>query len=266
MSKKFFAIVQARMGSTRLPGKVLLPIDDQSMLYHVVRQIKYSKFIKDVIIVTTNSVEDDLIIDFCKKYNVKFFRGSSDDVLDRYYQCAKKFQADPVLRISSDCPLIDPEIIDKVIIKFSKNTYDYVGSNVMKILSKWENSTCNFPQGMAIEISTFKALEKAWKESKKPSEREHVFPYIQSNPQLFRISNVVNRSNLSYIRCTVDREEDLRFVREIYKRVNKKMAIHVRDIVKIVKKEPALLEINNNILFDEGYRKSLAEDAKKGFK
>ena len=93
-----------------------------------------------------------------------------------------------------------------------------------------------------------------------------MFPYIQSNPQLFRISNVANRSNLSYIRCTVDREEDLRFVKEIYKRVNKKMAVHVRDIVKIVKKEPALLEINNNVLFDEGYRKSLAEDAKKGFK
>lgn len=253
------------MSSSRLPKKVLKKILGKPMLFYVVKQVLNSKLIDQVIIATTNEEKDNPIIDFCKKYNLIYFRGSKLDLLDRYYQCAKKFHCDPVVRITSDCPLIDPIVIDKVVTKFLKNSYDYVSNNLDKINGKWDNSTCNFPQGMTVEISNFKTLKKAWKKAKKPSEREHVFPYVQFNPKLFRISNVKKRKDVSYIRCTVDRLEDLRFVRELYDRLPKKEFIMIEDILKIVKKEPSLVKINNKISFDEGYKKSLLVDKKQDF-
>jgi len=260
-SKKMIAIIQARLGSKRLPSKVLLKIENAPMLYYVVRQVKASELIDDVIIATTNLPEDDKIIRFCSKLGLQYFRGSSEDVLDRYYKCAKKFKCDPVIRISADCPLIDPKVIDKTIKKFLKNLYDYVGTNLEKKNGKWINSTCNFPQGMAVEVASFKTLEKAWKKAKKPSEREHVFPYVQFNPHLFKVSNIKNGRDLSFVRCTVDRPEDLEFVRELYKRISKrKKIVCISDILKIVKNEPRLLKINNKIPFDEGYKKSLKND------
>lgn len=251
------------MNSTRLANKALLKIGDFPMLYHVVKQTKSSKFVKDVIIATTTSKKDKKIINFCNKYNLKYFCGSNNDVLDRYFKCAKDNCCNPVIRISSDCPFIDPVVIDKVISKFFKNSLDYVGNNFEKIHNKWENSTCNFPQGMVVEICKFKTLEKAWKYSKKPSEREHVFPYVQFNPKSFRVSNIINKQDLSLIRCTVDHKEDLKFVRELWKRIPKsKKIIHITDIVKIIKKQPNLLKINSKIDFDEGYKKSLRKDTK----
>ncbi len=249
------------MNSTRLPNKVLLKIGDKSMLHLVVNQTRNSKLIDEIIIATTTSTKDKAIVNFCTKNGLYYFRGSSNDVLDRYYKCAKKFSCDYIVRISSDCPFIDSIVIDKVISKFLKNSYDYIGTNLDKVGSKWENATCNFPQGMAVEICKFNILEKAWKRSKKPSEREHVFPYVQFNPKSFKVSNIKNKIDLSFIRCTVDRKEDLKFVREIRKRIpDSKKIIHISDIVSIIKKEPNLIKINNKILFDEGYQKSLQAD------
>ena len=261
MVNKFTAIIQARMSSTRLPNKALLNIGDKPMLLHVVNQTMSSKFIDDVIIVTTTLQQDKKIEKFCEKNNLKCFRGSNNDLLDRYYKCAKKFSCNPIIRISSDCPFIDPRVIDQVISKFLKNSFDYVANNLEKSKNNWKNSICNFPQGMVIEISTFDALEKAWLKAKKPSEREHVFPYIQFHPKLFKVSNVIHKKDLSFIRCTVDRKEDLKFVREIWKRKPKtKKILDIDDIHKIIQKEPLLVEINNKIEFDEGYKKSLKRD------
>lgn len=263
MNKMVIAIIQARMNSTRLHNKALLKIGDQPMLYHVVKQTKASKFVKDIIIATTKSPKDKKIINFCLKHNLKYFCGSNNDVLDRYFKCAKKFTCDPVIRISSDCPFIDPSIIDQIISKFRKNSCDYVANNFEKINKKWENSACNFPQGMVVEICNFKTLEKAWKVAKKPSEREHVFPYVQFNAKFFKVSNLVYKKDLSFIRCTVDKKEDLKFVRELWKRIPKsKKTIHINDILKIINKEPCLVEINNKTNFDEGYKKSVQKDAK----
>jgi len=250
------------MSSTRLPDKVLLEIEGKPMLYYVIKQVRASKIIKEVVIATTTEREDDVIVEYCKKVGVKCFRGSKKDLLDRYYQCAKKFRCDPIVRITSDCPLIDPTLIDKIIKKFLRNSYDYIANNLEKMRGRWDNSTCNFPQGMTVEISSFRALEKAWKEAKKISEREHVFPYVQFNPKLFKVSNLKNKVDLSFIRCTVDRTEDLIFVREVYKRVPKgKKFVSIKDILKIVTKERRLVKINNNIPFDDGYRKSLEDDS-----
>ena len=261
MIKKFTAIIQARMESTRLPNKALLNIGDKPMLLHVVEQTLSSKFIKDVIIATTTSEKDKKIENFCQKHNLKYFRGSSNDLLDRYYKCAKKFSCNPIIRISSDCPFLDPIIIDKVITKFLKNSFDYVANNLEKRNKTWVNSTCNFPQGMVVEISNFDVLEKSWINAKKPSEREHVFPYVQFHPDFFQVSNIKYKKDLSFIRCTVDRKEDLQFVREIWKRKPKtKKILHIDDINKIVEKELELVKINNHIEFDEGYKKSLKHD------
>lgn len=261
MKRNITAIIQARMNSRRLPNKALLKIGEIPMLLHVINQAKASKYIKNVIIATTNSSSDKKIVNFCIKNNIDYFRGSSKDVLDRYYKCGKKFSCNPIVRISSDCPFIDPIIIDKTISKFLRNSFDYIGNNLEKKDNEWQNSLCKFPQGMVIEICKFQTLEEAWNQAQKPSEREHVFPYIQFNPKMFKVSNIFSKKNFSFIRCTVDHKEDLKFVREIWKRKSKKKKIiHVDDIVKIILKEPNLLNINSKFLFDEGYQKSLKLD------
>lgn len=261
MSKKIMAIIQARTGSERLHGKSMMLINDQPMLYHVLNQVKNSQLLDDIVVATTLLPEDDQIENFCKNKSINCFRGSEEDVLDRYYRCSKEFDCVIVVRICADCPLIDPKIIDMTIKKFLENSYDYVSTNVDKVEGEWINSTCNFPQGMTVEISSIKTLEEAWKKAKKPSEREHVFPYVQFNDNIFRISNIKNTKDLSYIRCTVDTEEDLKFVREIFKRLPKKTPyVKMDDIIKIVTNEPHLVLINGDIRFDEGYKKSLLKD------
>lgn len=261
MKRNVTAIIQARMNSTRLPNKALLKIGEIPMLLHVINQTKASKYIKNVIIATTNSPSDKKIVSFCIKNKIDYFRGSSKDVLDRYYKCGNFFSCNPIVRISSDCPFIDPSIIDKTISKFLRNSFDYIGNNLEKKDNEWQNSLCKFPQGMVIEICRFETLEEAWNQAQKPSEREHVFPYVQFNPKIFKVSNISNKKNLSFIRCTVDHKEDLKFVREIWKRKSKrKKIIHVDDIVKIIMKEPNLLNINSKFSFDEGYQKSLKSD------
>jgi len=203
------------------------------MLYHVISQALGSKFLTGVIVATTVSKEDNIIAKFCKENSLECFRGSKLDVLDRYYQCAKKFHCDPVIRISADSPLIDPLIIDRVIRRFLKNSYDYVSNNVEKINGEWKHSTCNFPVGTVVEVASFNTLEKTWKNAKLLSEREHVFPYIHTHSNLFKISNVKNRINLDHIRTTVDKKKDLEFVTEIYKRMSsRKKLIFTKDILK----------------------------------
>lgn len=257
-------IIQARMGSSRLPGKILKKIKGEPMLYHVIKQTKNSKLIDNIIIATTKLREDDKIKDYCSNKKVKYFRGNSTDLLDRYYKCAKKFKLDTIVRITSDCPLIDPDIIDKTIKKFLEGKFDYVSNNINKKRGIWVNSTCNYPQGMTVEVSNFKNIEKAWKNAKKPSEREHVFPYIQFNTHFSKFS-IKSKEKLDFIRCTVDRKEDLIFVKKIMREYTKDKIFHVKDIKKIINKNPELAEINNNIVFDEGYLKSLNEDKARGF-
>ena len=253
------------MGSSRLPGKVLRKIKGRPMLYYVIRQVLASKTVDDVIIATTREKSDDVVVEYCRQNHIKIFRGAKNDLLDRYFQCAEKFDCDPVIRITSDCPLIDPGVIDRVFEKFRKNSYDYVGNNLEKISGMWNNSTCNYPQGMTVEISSLDALKKAWKMARRPSEREHVFPYIQFNSELFRISKLKMRKNLSHIRCTVDHLEDFRFVQAILDRNGYGRIVTINDIENTVKKEPDLLKINDHISFDEGYQQSLLLDKKRGY-
>ena len=259
---KVSAIIQARLGSKRFPKKILKKVNDKTILEHVIEQVQNSKLIDEIIIATTDLRQDHVITEICKKNKVKFFLGSSNDLLDRYYNCAKKYSCQIIVRITSDCPFIDPHIIDDAIKKYLSNSYDYVSNNIEKINQKWQNSTCNYPQGMTVEVSNMKTLEAAWRFAKKSSEREHVFPYVQSNQDKFNISNLKHKQKIDMIRCTVDREEDLKFIRELSKHLLSTNPIHISDILKVIKKHPELLKINNHIPYDEGYKFSLKNDLK----
>jgi spore coat polysaccharide biosynthesis protein SpsF len=243
-------IVQARMGSSRLPGKVMMDVEkDKPVLHYVISQLRYCKLIDKLIVATTTLSEDDKIVKYCKELGVDSFRGSAQNVLDRYYQCAKKFSITTIVRIPSDKPLIDPEIVDSVIDKFRLNSYDYVINF----------SPPTFPSGTEVEVFSFKALETAWKNAVLPSEKEHVTSYIDNHKEKFKIFNVMQPEDLSRYRWAVDRMEDLTLVRNIVSKI-KKRPILMRDVLDLFKKEPHLVDINKNVNREEGNIKSLKED------
>jgi spore coat polysaccharide biosynthesis protein SpsF len=232
-------IVQARVGSTRLPGKVLLPVNDlDTVLSFGIKQIQNCNLVDKLVVASTVLSEDDKLINHVEKLNIPWFRGSSTDVLDRYYQCAKNFSFSTIVRITSDCPLIDPVIIDEIISNFinNKGSFDYV-SNI--------HSTRTFPHGTDVEVFSFEALEIAWKEAKKSYEREHVTPYIYNNTK-FRLLNITNKKNLSRFRWTVDYNEDLKLIREIISCIETR-PILMNDVLMLLSKNPHLIEINKNI-------------------
>lgn len=240
------------MGSTRLPGKVMLLVDESnSVISYVVKQLQQSKFCNQIVIATTTNAEDEKIVDFAKKNSISYFRGSAEDCLDRYYQCAKSFSLSHIVRITCDNPLIDPILVDEAIKLFKEENYDYITNCKPR----------SFPQGTEVEVFSFSALEKAWKEAKKPSEREHVTPYFYNNSDKFRIFNITNKKNISNLRWTVDRKEDLDFVRVIVSKI-KKSPILMTDILQLLEIEPQLVDINKNYVTDEGYLKSLENDKK----
>jgi len=232
-------IVQARVGSTRLPKKVLLPVNSSdTVLSFGIKQIQQSNLIDKIVIATTDLPEDDELVDYIEKINIPLFRGNSSDVLDRYYQCAKKFSFSIIVRITSDCPLVDPIFVDEIITNFvnNKNSFDYA-SNV--------HPQRTFPHGSDIEIFTFEALETAWKEAKKFSEREHVTPYLYNN-KIFKLFNHISKNDLSNLRWTVDYLEDLEFIRQIILKIHAR-PILINDILLLLSENPELKKINQNL-------------------
>jgi len=246
-------ILQARMSSTRLPQKVLMEIEGKSILWHLVQRMKKSKNSADLIIATSLDESDDLIEKFCIENNVNCFRGNLNDVLDRFYQCAKKYNADIIVRVTGDSPLNDPKLVDDFIKELKDGNYDYVS-----------NGEKPWMDGFDVEVFTFKTLEKAWKEAIMESEREHVTPYIK-NSGLFKIKYIKNDERFANIQFSIDRIDDFNFVNEIYKRIFEKKLDHnftYLDVIKIIEEEPDLLNINKNSVMNEGYKKSLKEDKK----
>ena len=247
---KIDCIIQARMGSTRLPGKVMMKVDKtNTILSHVINQLKNSKKIDRIIIATTDLQEDDIIVNHAKILKTDLFRGNAVDVLDRYYQCAKKISSKIIVRITADNPLIDPDIVDDVINQFLKNSFDYITNANPR----------TYPYGTEVEVFSFQALEEASNNAENPSEREHVTPYFHNNKEEFKISNIKLTENLSHLRWTVDRENDLKFVKKIISEI-KNRPILMQDIIKLISKKPEILDINKNHIPNEGYLKSLNED------
>lgn len=237
---KVCAIIQARMGSTRLPRKAMLDIEGHPMLWHVVNRIKACEQVDEIIVATTTNQEDQRIEDYCKKNNVHCFRGSSEDVLERYYQAAQFYNTDTIVRITSDCPLIDPRIVDNVIAAYKENMKQYAGASVVVERT--------YPRGLDCEVFSFEALERLHRNVKEARYREHVTLYMYEHETVFPLVNVKNDIDLSMYRWTVDEENDLKLIRKIYKYMkNEKVEFGFKDVLQLMKKQPSLMHINEGV-------------------
>jgi len=236
---KVVAIIQARMGSTRLPGKVMMDLAGEPMLVRVINRVRRASRLDEVVVATTTNAEDDRIVGLCHDRGWPVFRGSEDDVLDRYYRAAVAHSAQAIVRITSDCPLIDPDVIDAVVLEFQSHypDVDFVSTGINR----------SYPRGLDTSVMSWAALEKAGREDTNPAWREHVTQYIIRNPDLFRVRGVENDVDYSYMRWTVDTPEDLAFVRRIYDHFRND-EFNWKDVIALLERNPNWLEINQNIV------------------
>jgi spore coat polysaccharide biosynthesis protein SpsF (cytidylyltransferase family) len=246
-------MIQARVGSKRFPKKVLAKIENKPMIWHVINRIKSIKSIRQVILLTTKRDEDEILLRIANSSGVIGFAGNTYDVLKRYYRCAKKYNVDTIVRITGDCPLIDPDLVKKMLNYYSKNNFDYLSNTLIP----------TFPDGLDVEIFSFKTLEIMNKNAKLPSEREHVTAYIRNHRSKFRIFNLKNVKDLSDFRWTVDEPRDLQFVRKIYSEMRPKLLFSTKDVLRVISKNPEIVQINKEIVRNEGYLISLKKDKKK---
>jgi glutamate-1-semialdehyde aminotransferase/spore coat polysaccharide biosynthesis protein SpsF (cytidylyltransferase family) len=245
------AIVQARMGSSRLPGKSMADIEGKPMLLRVVDRVKRASLVDRVVVATSRQPADDAIEEMCRANAIQCYRGSENDVLDRFYHAARGERAVKVVRITADCPLIDPEVIDQVVRRFQRGDLDYASNAMVR----------SYPDGLDTEVFSFAALERAWHEASKTSEREHVTPYLRS--EKFRTANVENHSTCLYqhYRWTVDEAEDLEFIRAVYGSFRDKLSFGMNDVLALLQQNPGLEKMNSEIVSNRGYYKSLYEEA-----
>ena len=250
---KTAAIIQARMSSSRLPGKSMMRICNKPIIEHVFKRVKSCKLIDDVILATTTDNSDDVLDEWAQKNTVSCFRGSMDDVLDRFYKTAIFFEVDTIVRITADCPLIDPQTIDEVITGFRQGDYDLYSLGG------------TFPDGLDCQVFSFKsALEVAWNNATLASEREHVCPYIENNPRIFKLGHLEKFFCDSPIRITLDQQEDFDLINKIYESLfHSNSLFGIESVINFLNQNPVLLKINEGIMRNEGYYKSLLDDKKE---
>jgi spore coat polysaccharide biosynthesis protein SpsF len=261
-SRKVAALIQARMASSRLPGKVLKELNGRPILSWVVERARRSVSLDQVVVATTVDSSDDPIAVYCSQHQIPVFRGSHHDVLDRYYQAAQAFSVDVVVRLTADCPLIDPELIDKTVQEFEVGNYDYVTN---RLPAPWGRS---FPIGLDVEVFSFQALENVWSAAAKAHHREHVTPYfyedipsetLRFSPGLidgsreyvskrgYRVKLLHHEKDLGELRWTVDTLEDLELARELVSRFERDDFSWL-DVLETVKEDPSLREINAGVV------------------
>lgn len=242
---KIGIIIQARMLSTRLPGKVLKRIiANDTMLDCVINRVKYSR-VNNIIVATSTKTEDDVIAKYCQDHQITCYRGSEENVLERYYLAAKKYNLDIIIRITSDCPLIDPFLINDMTQKFIEDhNHDYM-SNIIER---------TYPRGLDVEIFTFQALEKTYQEANLPQHFEHVTAYIYTHPNHFKLAKYIqpNNINSSQYRLTVDTPDDLDLIRKIYLSIKGKnnfvdYLFETNQVIKILKNNPQWISINQEV-------------------
>ncbi len=233
-------IIQARMTSTRLPGKVLKEVLGKPLLEYQVERLRRVKLADEIVIATTTNETDQPILDLCYKLSVPYFRGPEDDVLARYHGAARQYPADIVIRITSDCPLIDPAVVDRMIMFFKNHypKYDYVSNCLQR----------TYPRGMDTEVFTFKALSEAFSEAKTQPEREHVTPFIYRRPDRYSLANVHCDKNYSCHRWTVDTPEDFELIQNMIAALYPvNPCFSLQDCLEILRKNPAWVKINSHI-------------------
>lgn len=245
------AIVQARASSSRLPAKVLRPILGRPMLSRQLERLRRCRRIGKLLVATSDDSSDQPIADLCAAESVACFRGSLDDVLDRYYQAAKPFLPTHVVRLTGDCPLADPELIDKVIEFCLQGGYDFVSNAIEP----------TFPDGLDAAMFRFQLLEQAWQEAQLPSEREHLTLFMRHHPERYKIGSYKGSPDRSHMRWTVDEPADFAFVSAIYERLYPgKPDFGSQDIYRLLDAEPELLRLNGGIGRNEGLQRSLQQD------
>lgn len=247
------AIVQARVSSSRLPGKVLRPFMGRAMILCELERLARSARIDQIVLATSEDERDDPLAETVRDAGFAVFRGSLGDVLGRYEACAKAFGAAHVVRITGDCPLIDPAIVDAVIDRHLSEGNDYTSNTL---------GEATYPDGLDTEVMRYAALERAYREAQLPSEREHVTQYLIKHPELFKQGGLrYAGESLGHLRWTVDEPEDFRFVESVYERLYpERKDFAMRDILGLLEKQPDLTHLNEGFTRNEGMKKSLEED------
>jgi len=243
------------MDSTRLPKKVMMPLAGKPLLLRLYERVNAANYTDTIIIATTTEENDDPVISFCTENNIKYYRGNSTDLLDRHYKAALPFNPDAVVKIPSDCPLIDPGVIDKVLKYYidNKKKFDFV-SNL---------HPASYPDGNDVEIFSLRALKDAWLNAKKEFEREHTTPYFWENPDKFKVGNIEWESGLDYSmshRFTIDYKEDYEFISRVYEELYSEDKIFsLQDIINLLDEKPEIKSINEKLAGVNWYRNHLHE-------
>ena len=254
-NQKIVTVIQARIGSSRLPGKVMLPLAGKPLILRMYERVSLSRFAGKIVVAVTTDPSDDELFKLCKKNNLEIYRGNTQDLLDRHYQAAKLFNPEAVVKIPSDCPLIDPKIIDGVIGYYleNKDKFDFV-SNL---------HPATFPDGNDVEIMSFKTLENVWINAKKDFEREHTTPYIWENPEQFRLGNYTCKNRLDYsmkLRFTIDYKEDYEFIKRVYDELyEKNNQFGLDEILELLERKPEIKKINQMYAGVNWYRNHINE-------
>jgi len=237
------------MGSTRLPGKVLEEVCGKALLKYQIERVQRATLLDEVVVATSVLAQDDIIAEFCDKHNIACFRGSEDDVLARYYECAKQYGADIIVRLTADCPLLDPNIIDEVVRLFKAENADYA-SNTTPL------ETSTFPDGSDVEVFSMAAMERAHKECKDAHDREHVTFYFWKYDNGFRTAQLIQQENWSKYRFTVDYPEDLEVVSFILKEFNSRHIFgHIADIIEMLNSNKEIAQKNAKYYAGIGWEK-----------
>lgn len=241
------AIIQARCGSTRFPNKVFVEINGKPLIWHVVNRLKYAKTINDIVIATTTNEKDNKIEQWCKDNHISCYRGSESNVLNRYYCASIAYPSDVVVRITADDPFKEPRVIDTVVNKLINESYELVTNNFPP----------SYPEGLDCEAFTFEALKKSELSNCDSFEREHVTQYIYHNPKIFKIGNVSSEKDLSYLRWTIDKEDDYEMVKSIYnhrKSPNDNILL-LDEILEILEEYPEIVKFNSFVERSTMYKK-----------
>jgi spore coat polysaccharide biosynthesis protein SpsF len=236
-----YIIIQARMTSSRLPGKILLPLGEKPILQVMIERLTRLKHPHKIIIATTNDDSEGPIIDFCKKHQIDCFKGHPNDVLKRFYDTAKSHQLQPndlVIRLTSDCPFIDPQIIDNMLLFYKNNSYDYVSNAINK----------TYPLGLSAEIFSFKMLCEAHQEAKKPFEREHVTPFMyHTNPKNYKIGSFEDTQNNAHYRLTIDEKDDYLCLQALSNALNHRLDFTYEELIHTLNKNPHIAKLNASV-------------------
>ena len=236
-SLRIVAIIQARMGSSRLPGKVLMDLGGETVLARVVRRSRRSRLTHATVVATTESNRDEAVVTECRRLGVNCFRGKEENVLDRYYHAALEHSARLIVRVTSDNPLVDPDLIDETVMTILKSDADYANNRSPRI----------YPQGLDVEVFTFAALERAHAEARQPYELEHVTPYFYGHPELFQCVSVKRSFDFSHYRWTLDTPEDLQVIREIYERLGNRDDFSWAEALAAVENGAHLASLNSHV-------------------